>query len=343
MNARFAVPILILLGTGAIAVLALRDRDPASAGPAPRVEESPESSTAVEFPEAGATEHQAAPVQAETAESALLRRQLIDILRQPIVGDDIRERMTRLVARREALDAFLAQLGPAAVALIVDLLLEEPDFLNRRRLILALGEIGSDQATDELALHYWRLKALGEEVELNYTIKALGVVQSPYSFDLLTGMIESPETTKHRWRFVEQLGGHNNSAQAVPTFLRVADSSTEPYFKNRSRAALALKWANDPRAAPDVERLLDSEEDKFVRQALCGTLGDLGDPASLTRLGSVARTDQNYQTRMSAIRAMSRIGGEEARKIIEERRENDEHERVRLEATHALQGMDGSG
>ena len=260
-----------------------------------------------------------------------------------IEGEDIQERFEKLLARREALDEFLAQLGPEAIPMLVALLEREPDFLNRRRLIMALGEIGSDRAADELVNHYWRLFDGDQETELNYAIKALGLVQSPHSFGLLTGMIEDADAIPHRYRFVEQLGRHRDNVQAVPTFIRVADSANEPYFKTRSRAALALKWANDPRSAPQVERLLGTEEDKFVRQALCGTLGDLGDTGSIPKLEHVARGDTDHQTRMSAIRALSRIGGPEARQIIEELQQSDEHERVRLEAARALQRLDQNG
>lgn len=269
------------------------------------------------------------------------RRLLLEVMRQSIDGEQLSDRLLQMQARKDALEDLLATLGPEAVDMLVQLLIEEPDFINRRQIIYALGRIGSDPAANALVDHYWRLYGEEQEGELNHTIQALGIVQSEHSFGLLTQMIETEAAEPHRFRFVEQLGRHKENARAIPTFLAVAEE--DGYFKTRSRAALALKWAGDPASAPQVERLLDSEQDKFVRQALCGTLGDLGDPASVNRLATIARTDTEHQTRMSAIRAMSRIATAEARQVIEERATADEHERVRIEAERALRRMDQGG
>jgi len=341
MSARVAIVSIIL--AGAIALLVILGRSPGS----PRTEPTdpgtavaPSSTPPLPPPAAAPATTTPDGVAGGTDE---LRRRLYELLGEVIDGPDIRSRMEKIIAHRAALDALLAELGPESVDLIAELLEEDWNFLDRRALIRRLGEIGTDRAADLLVAHYQTLAEKGVETELNYTIQALGAVQSPHSFTLLASLIEGEGVPEHRFRFVEQLGRHRDNVQAVPIFLRVADSQNEEYFKARSRAALALKWADDPRSAPQVERLLDSEQNKYVRQALCGTLGELGDPASVAKLATIARSDEEHQTRMSAIRALSRIGGDEARKIIEELREGDANERVRLEATRALERMDENG
>jgi HEAT repeat protein len=342
VRTRLWIGTLLLFGGLVGLVLVLRS---------PRKDEGDRAPPAVETPVAEAPEPPKPAVAprvpaAEPEDEGLrtLRHDLIGLLQVPGGSEDPRADALARVAQLEALDRALAALGPEAVELLVELLGTEKDFLNRRRLLLALGEIGSDRAADALADHYWGLLGAERETELNYTIQALGRVDSPHSFDLLTGLIEHDAATEHRFRFVEELGRHSDSARAVPTFLRVADAKQEPYFKARSRAALAIKWANDRAAAPQVESLLEEEKNKYVRQALCGTLGDLGDPASVRRLETIARSDPELPTRLSAIRAISRIGGDDARRIIESLEQDETAAaRVRLEAKHALARMSSEG
>jgi len=340
MPARLALVSIIL--AGAIALLVIFGRSPRDSRPEPAGAGNAATTPppALPAPPPSAAREPAGEL---AGDPERLRRRLYELLGEPLEGNDVRERMEKIIAHRAALDELLALLGPEDVDLIAEMLAGEWNFLDRRAMLRRLGEIGTDHAANLLVEHYWTLAAAGVETELNYTIEALGTVQSPHSFTLLTDLIGTEHTYHHRFRFVEQLGRHRDNIQAVPTFLRVADSANEDYFKTRSRAALALKWADDPRSAPQVERLLDSEQDNYVRQALCGTLGELGDPASVGKLAAIARTDTNHQTRMSAIRALSRIGGDDARGVIEELRESDGHERVRLEATRALEQMDENG
>ena len=267
-----------------------------------------------------------------------IRQRLLAILRQPLDVSDPHKYKKQRLAQRNALLDFLDTLGESEVELLVALLLQEEDALMRRYLLMAIGRIGSPLAVDALTDHYWRVFRSNQETELNYTIKALGLAKSPASFDRLSEMIQTDLAAEHRFRFIQELGDHPDSRRAIPLFLESADRRNDDYFKNRSRAALALKIANDPRSAPKVEQLLDHEDNEYVRQALCGTLGALGDPASVARLKSIAEgQNEQFQTRMSAVRALTKIGTEEARVVVEGVANNDGDERVRKEAVRRLQ------
>ncbi len=344
MNPRYAIaPAILLVGLVALVFLVaepeetpLGDSSEASSEPTKEIPQFESVEAPLAPPVPGPDIYNGI---AWSAEQNALRLRLLDVMRQSIDADSPSARVRLSVARMDAVQEILDTLGDADVDLMIALLLEEPDFMIRRQILETLGKIGSPAAVDALVDHYWRLYSKESESELNFTIESLGLAQSPHSFVRLTDMIRHPIAEPHRFRFVEQLGRHQDNAQAVPLFLEVADVRNERYFKTRSRAALALKWANDPRSAPKIEMLLDREEDKYVRQALVGTLGDLGDSGSISKLESIARTDTNFQTRSSAVRALSRIGGERARQIVEGISESDADERVRAEAARRLLDM----
>lgn len=345
MNPRSALalaPALLMLGIAAIVLFQdpppKEQADPATADGSPAAEPPVfESFEEIQTPEVPDLDEYNGIVW--SPEQNALRLRLLDVMRQSIWSDDASTRSLLLEARLDELQEILDTLDEEHIDLLVALLLEEPDFMNRRKILDTLGLIGTEAAMDALTDHYWRLYSKNSEAELNYAIKSMGLAHTPASFNRLGEMIQHDLAEPHRFRFVEQLGRHQSNADAVPLFLEVADSKNESYFKTRSRAALALKWANDRTAAPKIERLLEDEEDKYVRQALVGTLGDLGDLGSIRKLESIARTDTNFQTRMSAVRALSRIGGPDARQIVEGISESDADERVRKEAARRLLDM----
>ena len=342
MNVRSLVAIIVLVSVIGGTVWWLRPGD----HPTPDVDHTPTAAAPREIPEfppiprpndvdyiAGAE---------RTPHQRDLRARLLDILRQPIRNNDQHKEHVLMLAQHDALRDVLATLDPADLDIMIELLIEEPDFMLRRIIIDAIAALRTDAAVDALIDHYWRLYERDQESELNYTIAALGRIDTDHSFVRLDEMIVHDLAELHRFRFVEQLGRHSDAARAVPRFLEVADSTKQRYWKTRSRAAWALNQAQDVAAAPKIEALLETEENKYVRQSMVGTLGYLGDVGSISKLESIALTEPNHQTRTSAIRALSRIMTERAREIVERVAAEDENEDVR-EHAEMLLGRWGQG
>jgi len=337
MNPRSLLPILVLTGGIVAALLLVRpggDDPSASTG----VTAEAEPAAAPEFPPIPRPDDRESVDPSSLSPSqADLRARLLDVSRQSVQHEDTEKEVRLLNARQDALQELLDTLGPEDLAILVELLLEEPDYMIRRQLIDAIARLRTPAAVDALIDHYWRLYDREKEPELNYAIKALGTVDTPHSFNRLDEMIDHELAEPHRFRFVEQLGRHSEARRAVPRFLEVARPDLQPYFKVRSRAALALKWAGDVGAAPKIEKLLDQEENRYVRQALVGTLGGLGDVGSINKLERIALNDEDFQTRTSAIRALSRIKTDRARGIVERVSVQDENEKVREHALGLLE------
>ncbi len=221
--------------------------------------------------------------------------------------------------RRAELEAYLAGLPPSMVPLLIELLANEKDFINRYILIAALGEIGSDLAADALVAHYHWAKSRNNKIkDLERAIEALGKVGSDHSYDLLTGLIaeEGDYEKEHRYRFVKQLGAHPRRDEAVPLFHDLAANSGQPNVRNY--AAQALKRAAKPESAPEIERMLQTEKNDFVRQTELGILGEIRDPASIDALADVARIDDNDTNRRSAVESIYKIGGTRAKEVLKE-------------------------
>jgi HEAT repeat protein len=223
------------------------------------------------------------------------------------------------------------------------MLVEQEDFMLRRFLIRGVGEIGGDLAALGLLDHYRRLTGTEErkQHEIDYTIKSLGVVDNDLSYTLLGDLINDDEERIDRRRLVEALGQHSRRTDAVPLFMSLAGNDRSMSVRNK--AAQALKFTADPSSAPDLEQLLETETNKYVRQTMMGALGDIGDPSSLSTLERVAKTDQNVDTRVSALDAIFKIGGPKAREILEEVAEKDKDAKVKEFAHRYIGKLDKKG
>lgn len=240
---------------------------------------------------------------------------------------------------REELQDYLDTLGPESVDTLVAVLEEETDFSNRRFLMRTLGRIGTDTAADGLLAHYHRMATANVDSEAKHTIKALGLVDSPHSFEQLVHLATESGDPQHRHKVLEELGGHHMTGEAVPLYkeLMVEDSRTNV----RSYAARALKRTGDLRAAPDIEIALAAETNRYVRQSMIGALGGIGDANSVRALEAVANTDKDHVSRMSAVNSLRMIGGGAARTVLESIAEKDSNERVRQDAQRALTALAG--
>lgn len=246
-----------------------------------------------------------------------------------------------ILQAREELQEYLDGLPPSAAPILIDILKEEADFVNRRFLLYALADMGTDIATDGLLDHYHRMAELDKESEVGHTIKALERVGSAHSFDVLIDLTERDGAIIHRDKFVRALGNHPDSREALPTFTRLMHEDRS--FKTRLNSATAIKGTGDTASAIEVERALQTEKNNYVRQSLIGALGTLREVNSLGVLEEILQNDQHHVNRMSAVNAVGRIGGPEARRILEQVAAEDKNERVRFDAQRKLREMDANG
>lgn len=240
----------------------------------------------------------------------------------------------RVARAREELEAYLEGLPPEAVPMLLGLLAEEPDFVNRRFLIRGLGKIGSAEAILGLEEHYWRMLALNKESEIKYTVEAMGAADNDIGFEALVRLSREEQARPHRWRFIDALGSHSRRVDAVPLFTEALQQDS--FFRVRSRAALGLKQAAVVDSAPHIENALKLETNPYVRQAMIGALGGVRDIQSLTVLEEILANDSDLQSRMSAAHSIARIGGDRARAILQAVIDREDHERVRFEAQRGL-------
>ncbi|MFQ5654693.1 MAG: HEAT repeat domain-containing protein [Planctomycetota bacterium] len=299
-------------------------------------EEAPPSRPAAEEMEEG-------PARAPAPGEEEVRRRLMKLFEDTYFDLNIdAEGAVRIARAREELEEYLAGLPPEMVPLLLEILDENPDFVNRRFLIRALGEIGSDEASLGLVDYYRRLRdAEGNANEMKYTIEAIGRVDSDLSYSLLTAMIEEEAEKPNRLRFVEQLGEHSRRREAVPIFTELM--MEEANFQVRNRAAQALKKTAERSSAPDIEKALETEENPYVRQTMLGALGAIGDAGSFGSLERIATSDEDPVTRMSAVAAIAKIGGADAKRILEGIAEEDTNARVRFDARRAIVKLEGRG
>ncbi|MBI4604563.1 MAG: HEAT repeat domain-containing protein, partial [Planctomycetes bacterium] len=70
-------------------------------------------------------------------------------------------------------------------------------------------------------------------------------------------------------------------------------------------------------AVPALVRALEAEGDAGVALAIAGSLGQIGDPASIGPLERKARSAATKELRLAAAGAIARIGGEEAKAALQ--------------------------
>ncbi len=248
----------------------------------------------------------------------------------------------RVARARDELEAFLSTLGPEHVDLLIGLLEEEPDFVNRRFLLRALGNIGTEQALSGLLEHYWWCQQEQKESEVKHTIDAIGSADNDFSFDLLSAYALSDDTLIHRYRFVGALAASSRSADAVGIYSQLL--TDESHFRVRQRAAYGLKISGGLSEAHSIEIALQNERNPYVRQSFLGAIGGIRDVRSIPQVNRILREDEILSTRLSAVRALLRIEGAAAIEALQAARDDSSQpERVRQEAQRALVKLGVSG
>ena len=248
----------------------------------------------------------------------------------------------RVARARDDLEALLEGLGPEHVPMLLGLLKEEPDFINRRFLLKALGKIGSEEALVGLIDHYHWSVEMDKESEVKHTIDSLALANTDFSLKVLREYSLAEDTVQHRYRFVEALTRHERAEDAVDIYSQLLRDPS--HFRVRQRAAYGLKTNGGNHHSQSIETALAEEKNAYVRQSYLGALGGIRDVNSIPVVEKILLEDSNVSTRISAVRALLNIDGSAAIQALMQARDRvDSSQRVQQEIITALQKLGYEG
>jgi HEAT repeat protein len=224
--------------------------------------------------------------------------------------------LSRLLAQEEP-----AERDPRTVPRILGLL-EAPaggDPRTRRYLILSLGRLGDARGVDALL---GALAAPDPESRL-YAIWGLGAIGDPRAVEHLLALLED-EDSDVRKMTAYALGAL--PAPEVPPALQAMLHDPSPDVA--WNAALSLARLGEPAGLPLIERLIDRQYLDTVRSP-----DATGRPLPLTE-------ERKGEIMISALHALSRLGGRERRAAIESVATSDPSLTVRQTALETLQALE---
>lgn len=290
-----------------------------------------------------ADENTPSPLDSLSAEHRKISESIFDLFQKCQWNEALDASTAHRVARaRNDLEELLEGLGPEHVPMLIGLLKEEPDFINRRFLLKALGKIGSESALVGLIDHYHWSVEMDKESEVKHTIDALAVANTDFSMEILREYSLAEDTIQHRYRFVEALTRHERSGDAVDIYAELLRDPS--HFRVRQRAAYGLKTNGGNDHSQSIETALAEEKNSYVRQSYLGALGGIRDVNSIPVVEKILLEDENVSTRISAVRALLNIEGSAAIQVLMQARDRvDSSDRVQQEIITALQklGYDG--
>jgi hypothetical protein len=231
----------------------------------------------------------------------------------------------------EPLEEYLASLGPDALPTLEAILNAETYFVNRRRLLQAIGNLGpeSEAATFPLATYFSRRS--GDErnlSEMNYVIKAMGALKNDSGYSAMVGFIGREDLPdSYRAGFISQLGEHPRRAESTALFSDMMVSSDESRVRNYS--AQALGKVATPDLLPDLMSAYAREPYWPVKQTILGSIGKIGHASAIPFLEDVARSAEHPEVRLSAANALRRVAGVQANAIIGELAQTETNVSVR--------------
>ena len=211
-------------------------------------------------------------------------------------------------ATRKELRDYLTSLGPEALPTLATILNADPDFVNRRFLLYAIGDLGpaSERATFVLRDFFMaRRENPGSLSEALHTLTAMGQLQNDSSYEVLTSITKRGDLHNFRPKTIEVLGLHPRREEAVG--MVIDHMHDDPMFNVRNKAAQFLGRVQNPQTLDEVYRAIDRERYWVVKQTMLGTVGKIGDPDSVPFLEKHAREGRESGVRLSAARAISRI------------------------------------
>jgi len=244
-----------------------------------------------------------------------------------------------LEEKREGFAKFLASLGPEAIPTLTAILGEEKDFVDRRFLLYALGDLGpkSELASEALYEFYDKSKKDPQAAgEINHVIEAMGRLKNERAFQILSLEIDDPNTpTDYRDKFIQALGEHPRRDEAVPKIVGIMNEYEDP--KCRNHAAQFLGKVAKPETLGDLTSAFGREKELIIQQTILGSIGKIGDESALPFLTGVARRGERYEVRLSAANAIRRIGTPNAIQSLQELLQVETEPQVRKNLEEWLQ------
>jgi len=223
------------------------------------------------------------------------------------IKDD--EKLASLHETRQQFQDFLDGLGPEAVPTLVAILNAEGDFVDRRFLIKALGNLGprTEEATYALR-DFFLARRTNEEnrSELLHVIEAMGALQNETSLQMLTEFSKRDDLHSYRPKLVEALGEHPRREETVGTLVGIMHD--DPVILARNKAAQALGKIRSEETLGDLYQAFDKEHYWVNKQTILGTIGKIGDRSSYAFLEDKARNAREPAVRLSAGGALRRLG-----------------------------------
>lgn len=229
------------------------------------------------------------------------------------------DKLASLAQVRKDLVDYLATLGPDSIPTLQAILNAEGDFVDRRRLLETLGNLGpqSDEATFVLRDFFMSRFQNPENLsEMGHVIDAMGHLQNATSFDTLNDFIQRPDLHRYRDKFLVALGDHPRREEALGTFIESLHNDQSPQARNKAAQALGKVASQD--TLNDLYNAVDRERWWIAKQTILGTIGKIGDPSSLPFLEEKAKSAKEPAVRLSAAGAIRRIGTHRGQQLLSE-------------------------
>ena len=244
------------------------------------------------------------------------------------------QKSLRVERIRKEFQEFLDSLGPEAIPTLAAVLGVEPDFVDRRFLVYALGGLGPQSEEATYALSDYVLKRHENprnRSEMGHVIQAMGRLKNASSFDVLTEFAGDDKLHTYRGKFIQALGEHPDKDLAVETFSNTLTNDPLPDVRNY--AAQALGKVRDPGSLHSLYQSFEQERRWPVKQTILGTIGKIANPNSIGFLESHARNADEPAIRLSAAGALRRMDSPYARRVLRELARTEPDEQVRKHIT----------
>jgi HEAT repeat protein len=244
-----------------------------------------------------------------------------------------------LYEAREQIEKYLAGLGPEAIPTLNAILGAEPDFGNRRFLLYALGNLGpqSEEATYALLDFYKRSRDIVEaRSEMGHLIEAMSRLKNETAYQQFNEQLDDESTPIDlKDKFIQALGKHPRAGQSLDQFKKYMEYEEDPNIRNHS--AQALGGIQDPQSLDSLIGRYSREPYLPVRQTILGSIGKVRDESTLPFLEGQARSSAEEGIRLSASRAIWRIGTPRAMKTLRSILAEERSEKIREEIQKWLQ------
>jgi HEAT repeat protein len=243
-------------------------------------------------------------------------------------------KLASLHETRKRFTEFLEGLGPEAVPTLVAILNAEGDFVDRRFLIKALGNLGPQTEEATYALRdFFLARRQNEEnrSELLHVIEAMGKLQNDTSLQTLGEFVKRDDLHSYRPKLVEALGEHPRREETLGTLVGIMHD--DAVIQARNKAAQALGKIRSEDTLGDLYQAFEKEHYWVNKQTILGTIGKIGNPSSYAFLEDKARNAKEPAVRLSAGGALRRLAPAAASTALRDlaRTEPDPEVRQRFE------------